>query len=256
MNNPAKDFGQIASEYAFFEEHSTEAQADIRAYREHIATIKPSAGTVNMLDFGCGSGTFTMRFLQHAGWSSEHLHLTLVEPAESQRRKAVTRLAPLVESLTASASLPSALDHSFDLVLANHVFYYVPDVRDTLSRLISALTPGGVLLLAIASRTNLLVDLSIACFRLLGREIPYKSSEDVEPALRALSVDYAKQQVPYEVSFSDTEENRARILRFLLADHLTPSSSATLLDWFDRYSHDGRIEIRTETDHYTLRGSD
>lgn len=56
--NPAKDFGEIASDYAFFEQHATEALEDARAYQEHVATINSAGRVINLLDFGCGSGTW------------------------------------------------------------------------------------------------------------------------------------------------------------------------------------------------------
>jgi SAM-dependent methyltransferase len=252
--NPASDFGEIASEYAFFEQHATEAQEDARAYQAHIATINPADGIVNFLDFGCGSGTFTARFLEHTGWPPERLRLTLVEPAESVRREAVVRLARFTASpLVASSALPIALDNRFDVALANHVFYYVPDLQGTLRQLIAAVAPTGILLIAIAARTNVLCEFSIAGFKLLGREMPYNTSEDIEIALRALNANYEKRQVPYKLSFPDSDENRMRIIRFLLANHLAQMPQQLLLERFDRFSHAGRIEIRTESDHYTLR---
>lgn len=253
-NNPAKDFGEIATEYTFFEEHSTEAQEDVRAYQEHVAAVTPLDGIVNMLDFGCGSGTFTERFLEQAGWSPKQLRLTLVEPVESARGKAVARLGRFADSpLAESSALPNAFDQGFDVVLANHVFYYVPDLRDTLRRLIAALAPTGVFLMAIAPRTNAMCEFGERCFKLMGREMPYNTSEDIEAALQSLNAAYDKQHVPYQLSFADSRESRMQILRFLLADHLTRLPGHQLLDWFDQYSVAGRVEIHTETDHYTLR---
>lgn len=252
--NPAKDFGEIASEYAFFEQHATEALEDARVYQAQIANIKPTDRIVNMLDFGCGSGTFTVRFLEHAGWRPEHLRLTLVEPAESVRRQAVDRLARVTASpLVELSALPINLDRQFDIVLANHVLYHVPDLQGTLSRLIAVLAPTGVFLAAIAPRTNVLTELCTAGFKLLGREMPYNTSEDIEVALQALTTDYEKHQVSYDLSFPDSEENRMRIIRFLLADHLARIPQQPLLEWFDQFSRAGRIEIHTENDHYTLR---
>ncbi|HSS25972.1 MAG TPA: methyltransferase domain-containing protein [Mycobacterium sp.] len=252
--DPAKDFGEIASEYAFFEQHATQAQEDVRAYQAHLATIKPAGRTVNFLDFGCGSGTFTVRFLEHTGWPPERLRLTLVEPAEPVRREAVVRVARFTDSpVVESSALPIAPDIRLDVVLANHVFYYVPDPQGTLSQLIAALAPTGVFLMAIAARTNVLCEFAIAGFQLLGREMPYNTSEDIEIALRELNANYEKRQVPYELSFPDSDENRMRILRFLLADHLAQMPQQLLLERFGQFSHAGRIEIRTESDHYTLR---
>jgi SAM-dependent methyltransferase len=253
-NNPAKDFGEIASEYAFFEQHATEALEDARAYQAQIANIRPTDRVLNMLDFGCGSGTFTVRFLEHTGWQPEHLRLTLVEPAESVRREAVARLARFTASpLVESSALPTTLADRFDVVLANHVFYYVPNLESTLRQLIAVLAPTGVGLVAISARTNALREFLLAAFRRLGREIPYNTSEDIEVTLQALKANYEKYQVPYELSFPDSVDNRMRMIRFLLADHLAQMPQQPLLEWFDRFSDAGRIEIQTESDHYTLR---
>jgi trans-aconitate 2-methyltransferase len=252
--NPAKDFGEIASEYAFFEQHATEAREDARAYQAHVATITPADGIVNMLDFGCGSGTFTVRFLEHTGWRPERLRLTLVEPVESVRREAVARLARFTASPPVeSSALPVTRAESFDIVLANHVFYYVPNLEGTLRQLIAVLAPTGVGLVAIFARTNVLCKSLIAAFKLLGREMPYNTSEDIEVALQTLNANYEKYQVPYELSFPDSVENRIRIIRFLLADHLAQMPQQPLLERFDQFTHAGRIEIGTESDHYTLR---
>src|SRR5690242_6167529 len=103
--NPGKDFGPIADDYAFFERQSTEPDNDARSYARQLTGIAPSAGVVRMLDFGCGSGTFTARFLREVGWAAERVALTLVEPVDSARRAALSRLrdfttAPIVESAT------------------------------------------------------------------------------------------------------------------------------------------------------------
>jgi SAM-dependent methyltransferase len=252
--NPAKDFDKIASDYTFFEQHATEAQEDAHAYQTQVATIRPAGRILNMLDFGCGSGTFTARFLEHNGWQPEHLRLTLVEPAESVRREAVARLARFTTSpLAESSTLPSTRTESFDIVLANHVFYYVPNLDVILRQLIVALAPAGVGLIGIAARTNVFSEFWTASFTLLGREMPYNTSEDIEIALQALHANYEKYQIPYEVSFPDSDENRMRIIRLLLADHLAQLPHQPLLEWFDQFSHAGRIEIRTDCDHYTLR---
>lgn len=252
--NPQKDFGSIADDYAFFENHATEAEQDARAYGEHFGKIPPAEGALRMLDFGCGSGTFTARVLKQTGWPPERLRLTLVEPVESARRQAVVRLVGFTKTpIAESATLPAGLVASFEIVLANHVFYYVPDLRGQLAKLIAALSVSGLFVTAIAARTNALIEFWITGFRLLGREIPYNTSEDVETALQELGADYQKQEVAYELTFPDTEENRMRILRFLLADHLGQMAHRPLLNLFDQHSHSGRIDLRTASDHFTIR---
>jgi trans-aconitate 2-methyltransferase len=252
--NPAKDFGPIADDYAFFETHATEAENDSQAYLARLAGVVSATGTIRLLDFGCGSGKFTARFLEQAGWPRERLRLTLVEPVESARRQAVARLAacsdhPVVDS----ARLPGGTTSSFEIILANHVLYYVPELRSQLARLIAALSPAGVFTTAIASRTNALIEFWIVGFHLLGKEIPYNTSEDVEAGLQESGAAYQKQHVPYTLAFPDTEENRMRIIRFLLAEHLAQMPHQPLLDLFDRYAHAGQINIQTASDHFTIR---
>jgi trans-aconitate 2-methyltransferase len=253
-NNPEKDFGPIAEDYAFFETHATEAEQDAQAYVLSLAGLVPAEGVIRLLDFGCGSGSFTSRFLDEAGWSPDRLRLTLVEPVESARRQAIARLAAHTEHpVVDAATLPDGIAEGFDVVLANHVFYYVPELRIQLAGLLAALTLSGVFVTAIAPRTNALIEFWIAGFRLLGCEIPYNTSEDVESALQVLGAGYQKRPVAYELTFPDTEENRMRILRFLLADHLAKMPHRPLLEWFDRFSSAGAINIRTASDHFTIR---
>ena len=252
--NPAKDFGPIADDYAFFEAHATEAEQDARAYAERLAGLVPAEGEIRLLDFGCGSGSFTARFLRQTGWPPARLWLTLVEPVEAARREAVARLAGTTEHpVVDAAALPGEAVACFEVVLANHVFYYVPGLRSQLAGLIAALSPAGVFVTAVAARTNALIEFWIAGFRLLGRDVPYSTSEDVEACLQQLGAAYQKQQVAYQLAFPDTEENRMRILRFLLANHLAQIPHRPLLDLFDRYSHSGWIRIQTASDHFTIR---
>jgi SAM-dependent methyltransferase len=257
-----KNFGLITDDYSFFEQHATEAAADARTYVARLGDVSAGGGVIRMLDFGCGSGTFTERLLrelvsrgQWAGDSREWLRLTLVEPVESVRREAVERLAgfsgaPIVDS----ATLPADAAGGFEFVLANHVLYYVDDVRRSVAALVGAVAPGGMMATAIAGRANALIEIWIAAFGMIGREVPYHTSEDVEAALVELGLAYEKESAPYELAFADSEENRMRIIRFLLAEHLHEMPLPPLLAMFDRYSRGGEVRISTASDHYTVRG--
>jgi trans-aconitate 2-methyltransferase len=249
---PQKDFGLIADDYTFFETHATEAEADVQSYVKELRGVVPSSGPLSMLDFGCGTGTLTVRFLRALGWGPDRLQLTLVEPVDSVRREAVTRLASFSRAeLSEAASLPENAG-TFDVILSNHVFYYVPDLQGQLARLVASLSASGVFVTAVAARSNALIGIWIAGFRLLEKDIPYHTSEDVESALRSLETNYSKREVAYELTFPDTEENRMRILRFLLADHLEQMPIRPLLDLFNQYSDGSQIRIRTTSDHYVV----
>jgi SAM-dependent methyltransferase len=253
--NAAKDFDAIADDYSFFETHSSEAQDDARVYAEQLQAFS-SKSAVRMLDFGCGSGSFTVRLLKLLNWPPERLRLTLVELAGEVRKLAMDRLARFTDApIDDSATLPTGIDGGFDFVLANHVMYYVPDLKGHLQKLIDSLDSSGVLLTAIAGRSNALIEFWLKGFALLGKEVPYHVSEDVETALQELGANYEKQEVLYELTFPDTEENRMHIIRFLLADHLVKMPLEPLMALFDKYCRAGQIEMRTSSEHYTVRAS-
>jgi hypothetical protein len=59
----ANDFSRVRADYAFFEEHSTEAEADLRAYEPHVQSISGLHQAVRILDYGCRDGRFSKYFL-------------------------------------------------------------------------------------------------------------------------------------------------------------------------------------------------
>src|SRR6185295_2122435 len=76
--------------------------------------------------------------------------------------------------------LPSGtLDKRFDLILSNHVLYYVDDLDSALEGMKTALAPGGKLLLAIAGWENALMRLWKTGFALAGRPVPYHGADEV-----------------------------------------------------------------------------
>jgi trans-aconitate 2-methyltransferase len=255
MPDPSKDFTPIRGDYEFFAENSTEAEADLDAYAERLRSFDPPAGPGRMLDFGCGPGSFTARFLDRLGWDDQRLDLALVEPSAAYRRQAVERLgATTVRPLRAWDGLPPGTERAFDLILSNHVLYYVPDLGATLDRIVRALDRRGLFLAAIAGRDNALVDLWFRGFPLIGRPVPYHIAEDVEAALAGLGAVFERREVGYELIFPDTEGNRLKILRFLFGDHLAGLPGAELLGLFEPYVSEGRVEMRTGNVQYYVTG--
>lgn len=252
--NPAKDFGQIADDYAFFEAQSTEGPRDAAAFVRQLSGMADGRPEIRMLDFGCGTGSFTSHLLELLRWPPERLKLTLVEPVESARAKAVTRLAAFTTSeIVDSPALPADRAGQFDVVLSNHVLYYVPDLPARLAELIAAVAPGGLFTMALSGLSNTLIGIWTRAFEILGREMPYNVADDAEVALAQLGVNFEKEEVPYELIFEDTAENRMKILRFLLADHLEQLPQQPLWDVLDKYRKDGRIEMFTASEHFTVR---
>jgi trans-aconitate 2-methyltransferase len=253
-SNSSKAFGPIRVDYAFFEDHATEAEQDIRAYLPYVRPLAVKRGPIRMLEFGCGEGKFTSRFLEAAAFPRDRLELSLVEPDDVYRRCAVERLTPLcAHPLSAWPALPPGLEGCFDLVLSNHVFYYVMNLDEALESIRRALAPDGLFLAAMAGQENTLIQFWNHCFGLIGKPVPFHTAEDFEAALVRQRLEYVKQDVKYELTFPDSEENRLKILRFLLGSHFPDMPRRAVLDVFNLHSVGDRIVMRIIHEHFVIR---
>ncbi|WP_437231140.1 class I SAM-dependent methyltransferase [Planctomicrobium sp. SH661] len=248
-----KDFGPIESDYAFFMSHATEAESDVAEYVRQLRGFTSGREAIHMLDFGCGTGNFTQQFLNAMNWPVDSLHLTLVEPVRHQQEQAARNLSPYSRfPIEIPAGLSSVQPSLFDVVLVNHVLYYVDDLESTVPQLARLLKPEGKLLITIAGWDNSLNQFWKIGFELLGRPIPYYVSEDVEAILNRLGLPFRKSKAAYRLTFPDTIDNRMKILRFLFGEHLHEISPQLLLGGFDRYVQGEEILIETDSDHYLI----
>ncbi|WP_442499306.1 class I SAM-dependent methyltransferase [Methylobacter sp. sgz302048] len=250
----SKDFGPIRDDYLFFEEHSTEAAEDLLAYMPHVHVRTAGSGPIHMLDFGCGSGRFSRQFLALARLPPERLRLSLVEPEPGYLRQALKQLQPFsAHPAQAWPALPPGLEVRFDLVLANHVFYYVPRLDEVLARILRALTPTGLFLAAIAGQKNRLIQFATYCFTLINMPYPYHTAEDFEASLDRQGEVYRKQAMHYELAFPDAEENRLKIMRFLMGDYFDEIPRQPMMDLFSPYARAGRIAIKTGHEQFVIQ---
>ncbi len=256
----SKDFGLIADDYAFFMTHATEAEHDAADYARELAGFAEGRAFVRMLDFGAGGGEFTERLLKKLAWPAEKLSLHLVEPVESQRAEAVKRLQKYATcseagtpAIATSARPPDASSvKPFDVVLSNHALYYVDDLAETVRGLVGLMAPGGKLLAAMASWQNTLMRLWQLGFGLIDQPVPYYAADDLTAELDHLGVPFRTSKSHYELRFPDSEQNRLRMLRFLLAEHLDEMPRDELLAFFDQHAQGGEIVMRTWSEHVVV----
>ncbi len=255
--NPAKDFGAIADDYVFFESHATQAEQDARAYVDRLASIVLGAGS----DPAAG---FRLRFGVVHGAISPTDRLAARALANNTRRAGGIRALPsdyaarrFHRDAGGRCGDPADRDECRLRRRSREPGFLLR------ARTAQATGPagrcagaGGSLRYGARRATNKLIEFWITGFRLLGQRIPYNTAEDVEIGLQQVGVVYQKQQVAYELTFADTEENRMRILRFLLADHLTHMPQRPLLDLFNQYAQSGLIKIPTASEHFTIRAKD
>lgn len=248
-----QDFTPIRADYAFFEEYSTEAEEDVRAYLPHLQALRASLQSVRVLDFGGGEGRFSAQFLAALRIPAEHLQLSLVEPVEIYRQQAVARLRQFsIHPVRVWPTLPSDPHGCFDLVLANHCLYYVADLETTVSALLRALSSPGLFLCALAGQENSLIQFWNHCFELIGKAVPYHTAEDLESALLKQGVAHSTEKVTYDLAFPDSEENRLHIMRFLLGSYFQAVPRPEMLAAFDPHRVGGRIAMRISHQHFIV----
>jgi SAM-dependent methyltransferase len=249
-----KPFGPIRDAYAFFQQHATETEEDVRAYLPHIHGVLMGDSPLRMLDFGCGDGGVTAALLGRVRVPPERLQLALVEPDDVYRHQAVERLQPCTtQPVCAWPALPAHLHACFDLVVANHVLYYVPDLHSTLSALLRTLATPGLFLAAMAGRANAMAQCCRRCFDVIGKPYPFHTSEDCEAALAGLGEAYCTEDVHYELVFPDAEENRLNMGRFLMGDDFHAVPRRAMLQCFDPYAHAGQITMQLVHQHFMIQ---
>ena len=110
----------------------------------------------HVLDIGCGPAWF---WASAASEVPDGIHLTLADQSDGMVTEATNRCASLplasVAGRMADASdLPFA-DESFDVVIAMHMLYHVPDQARAIAEMHRVLKPGGALAVTTNGTANL-----------------------------------------------------------------------------------------------------
>jgi trans-aconitate 2-methyltransferase len=241
-----KHFDAIHDAYAFFLDHTTEAAQDRQAYLARLLPLARSGRPARLLDFGGGDGGFLADLLTGAGFAPDRLELAVVEPDAGYRGQAVERLAPFSSvPVAAWPELPDQEGRGFDLILSNHVLYYVPDLSGTVARIRRLLAADGLLLTTMGDRDNGFSRLVNRMYATIGLDFPHQEAEELEAVLAASGQAFRKTRVDDELRFPDTRENRVTILRFMLGDYFTRLDLDTIVAMLDAWAENGDIVLRT-----------
>ncbi len=104
-----------------------------------------------LLDVGCGPGTY------HPALAAADVRLIGVDPSRGMLREACVRAPTGSYALAAAMSDAQALPFGgacFDVAMANHMLYHVPDRRAALRELRRVLRPGGRAVMATNGADN------------------------------------------------------------------------------------------------------
>lgn len=232
-----RSFEAIRDDYAFFLEHSDEpARCRAAMVRELRAWNPPQ--DIHLLDFGCSRGEFLSGLLREWAVPRERLAVTAVDIDAAALPAAASAIEPFAATVSTGGSLP---ENIFDVILSNHVLYYVPDLAGTLRALRGRLAPGGSMLLLLGGRENALCGFWDVAYG--GAGVPWNRAEDVAAALGSSGWSVSRTGVSSRLEFPDTRENRLRILRFLFSDSLGDFDTDVLLAHFERFRVGNRIVI-------------
>ncbi|RSN06740.1 SAM-dependent methyltransferase [Nonomuraea sp. WAC 01424] len=111
------------------------------AWAARLAEWVP-AGPLDVLDLGCGTGSLSLLL------AARGHRLTGVDLAPRMVERARAKLAGTgAVVLTGDAADPPVGDSRFDVVMARHVLWTIPDPEAALARWVSLLRPGGRLVL-------------------------------------------------------------------------------------------------------------
>lgn len=97
-------------------------------------------GDERVLDVGCASGTYYLPLKTH--WAEVEYHGVDFSPGMLAAHPSETNL-----SLADAQLLPYA-DHTFDVIMANHMMYHLADIDEAIVEFRRVLKPDGVLVVA------------------------------------------------------------------------------------------------------------
>jgi SAM-dependent methyltransferase len=242
-----KDFNSIVNAYDFFASHSTEKDANANAMASEIsswiANKHINFEEVSILDFGGGDGHYLSYLLNKL--PSKPASITLLDPATTYREAAKSNLASRANgSLKLVSSLQEIdLKEKFDLIVANHVFYYIPDLVRDLKLLKSILKQNGIFMATMAGDSNALILAWKTFFSDLSMPIPYNLAGDFAVALQQVGLKYKSLDLSAKFQFPDSEEGRKLTTDFLLGSNAQKLKTEQRDAFFNKYEKSGLINL-------------
>jgi SAM-dependent methyltransferase len=219
---------------------------------DHILDILALDGEI--LEVGCGSAELWRKNLDRvpSGW---HVTLTDFSPGmvEAAERVVVGREDQFTVLQANIEDLPFA-DASFDVAIANHMLYHVPNRERALAELRRVLRPGGHLFAATNGQSHMreLMELVAPCAPdAVPDRASYERGFSLENGQEQLARHFSRVRLDrYEDGLVITEVGP--LLAYILS---TPLASAPPPEWIDSLTHDlenqiaahGAIHIQKET---------
>lgn len=140
-----------------------------------LASLSEIQSGMSVLDVGCGPGWFWGEGRQAI---ADGIAIVLTDISHGMVREAAERVASLsglatsITSASADAQQLPFADHQFDIVLASHMMYHVPEPRLAVNEIRRVLKPGGRAVISTNGDEHLkeIISIKRAVFGLPGRD--------------------------------------------------------------------------------------
>ncbi len=117
-----------------------------RKVAEAIEQAIPLAGTMQVLEYGCGTGMVSRALSPHV--ATIKAVDTSPQMLEVLRQKAGEEKIDNIETLVHDLTQTPLPDKDFDLVISSMTLHHIPDIEALLDQFFAALKPGGYLAVA------------------------------------------------------------------------------------------------------------
>lgn len=238
-----KEFSEILTDYDFFKNNCNEDQNMLNIFTQELLKLNQlntskanNSYNPKVLDFGCGNGTFLKRLISSKLFQNVFsTEIYLVEPDPIYRIEAMKALAHYTYTplrILNNNLANNNIHYKFDLIISNHVLYYVTDLDATMDSFFKSLAPNGKIIISLAEKNHGLCNLLQSFCDLKGATYPYYIASDLISYLKRNSINYEIFPVLSELRFKNTSENINKIIRFVLSDKYAQLKSDLAINRF------------------------
>lgn len=239
------NFSEIVTDYQFFEENSHESLELQLKYKSIINDIEEQKPIKKMLDFGCGDGSFLRSLIANKSFLKvRNIGLDLVELDINHKVQAAKQLSQYFDREIRWISHDlKELDTGYNVILANHMRYYVDNLKVKIVKLVQSLDYGGKLVLTLSRFDHPLANLLDVLAQHKGMPIPFNSAMQLFQVLYEYGFYYDTIDVHSTLRFKNNDENKNKIVSFLLAGNENLYSEPIVSNFFDIHTFKEEVVI-------------
>lgn len=234
-----KDFGKIENEYDFFVRNCDEQINNLRDLRDILNGLTDK-DNISILDYGGGDGDFLSKLINK---SASYNEIIMLEPCSNYKKCAINNLNPhKVSFVKRLKDVPTNL--KFDLIIANHVLYYVNDLSKTIFSLTKLLNTDGKLVINLANKNNETAAMTHFFFSKINKPNPFYFFEDVECYCSNRNIKQISKISNSTLKFEISDNNIISIAKFIFGDYYKQFKEHELIEYMKRFKDGGFIKIK------------